>query len=303
MKQIKKILGSRNVQAALGMFVGTLIYCVGVVWILNLGAFFGGGVTGVSQILTAIFGKFGIHISMSVFVIIINVPLFLIGWKGVSKRFAILTLCSVGLQSLFIFLLEILDAKFGINPFVAFKDNMLTLAILGGLCCGLGTSLALKYGASTGGVDIISQFLSFKKGANFATISFTIDASIVLSTLLLPDILGGVETCVYTIIRHIINMLIVDKVNTTYKMVKISIVTTKKTEMREALLANFQHGITIYEVVGGYSNTTRYVFEAIISRFELEDYRKVAHDVDEKVFISTSRVNSVDGRFTKKAIA
>ena len=86
MKQIKKLLGSRNIQAALGMFVGTLIYCVGVVWILNLGAFFGGGVTGVSQILTAIFGKFGIHISMSVFVIMINVVMYVKLFVKVLKK-------------------------------------------------------------------------------------------------------------------------------------------------------------------------------------------------------------------------
>lgn len=303
MKDKKNVINIRNARAAFGMVLGTLVYCIGVVWILNLGSFFAGGVTGISQIITAILGTFGIEVPMSVFVILINVPLFLIGWRGVSKRFAILTLCSVILQSLFIFILELLEEKIGLNPFASFEGEMLTLAIIGGLFCGFGISIALKYGASTGGIDIISQFISFKKGINFATISFTIDAMIVLSALLFPKALGGIETCVYTFIRHIINMMIVNKINTSYKMAKISIVTTKREEMREALLQHSHHGITIYEAMGGFTNASKFVFESIISTYELEDYRKVAHDVDPNVFISISAVNSVDGRFTKKAIA
>lgn len=302
MSQTKNDVKLRSIRAICGMVVGTLVYCMGVVWILNLGSFFAGGVTGISQIITAILSYFNINIPMSVFVIGINIPLFVIGWNGVSKRFAVFTLCSVILQSVFIFLLELLEETIGFNPFYTFKDDMLTLAILGGLFCGFGMSIALKYGASTGGVDIISQYISFKKGYNFATISFFIDAAIVLSALVFPSALGGITTCVYTLIRHIIGMLIVNKVNTSYKMVKISIVTEKREEMREALLKHSHHGITIYEAFGGYSNSSKFVFESVISCFELEDYRKVVHEIDEAAFISISAINSVDGKFTKKAI-
>ena len=304
MKQIKQLFKSRNFRAALGMVVGTFLYSVGIVFILDLGSFFGGGVSGISQIISAILGYFDIKISMGIFVTLLNIPLFLIGWRGVSKRFAILTLGSVLLQTFFVLLLQFLDEKYSINPFKSFEGDMLTLAILGGLCCGFGVSIALKYGASTGGVDIISQYISFKKGINFTTVSFLIDALIILSALFFPkEVLGGIETCVYTFIRHIVSMLIVEKINTSYNMVKISIVTTLKEEMREALLKHSYHGITIYEAVGGFSNSSKFVFESIISRYELEEYQKVAHSVDENVFISITAIKGVDGRFTKKAIA
>lgn len=310
MKKIINFLRNKNFQAVTGMVIGSLIYCIGVVWFLNLGAFFGGGVTGISQILTAIFKSFGVNISMSMFVILLNIPLFLIGWRGVSKRFAILTLGSVVLQSIFILILEYLSENYHINPFATFNElgqpvasfDMLTLSLLGGLVCGIGASITLRYGASTGGVDIISQYFSFKKNLNFASISLTIDLLIIALTVLMPSVLGGVDIAVYTIIRFIVSVLVLDKIHTTYKTVKISIVTTEKEAMRTTLISSFTHGITIYEATGGYTNTTRYVLESVVSSFELEEYRKIAHSVDKQVFITCSPISAIDGRFNKKAI-
>lgn len=311
MSKVISFMKNKNIRAILGMVIGTLIYCIGVVWILNLGKFFGGGVTGISQILTTIFKKIGVDVSMSVFILALNIPLFLIGWKGVSKRFAVLTLGSVVLQSVFVFVLEYLQTTYHLNPFATFTEtgeiisnfDMLTLSLLGGLTCGVGAGITLKYGASTGGVDIISQYFSFKKNVSFAALSLSIDLSIVAVTILMPEILGGVEIAVYTIIRFIINVLVLDKVHTTYKMIKISIVTSEKEKMRVALISKFSHGVTIYDATGGYTNTQKYVFESVVSSFEIAEYRQIAHDVDPAVFITYSPISNIDGRFNKKAIA
>src|SRR5690606_20551928 len=116
-----------------------------------------------------------------IFIALFNIPLFIIGFRGVSKRFAILSLSSVILQVILVYLFEQLS-KAGFNPIAdAFVVNgvlkpsaMLTIAVLGGLACGIGSGISLRNGASTGGMDILSQYFSFKKHIPFTSVSLTV---------------------------------------------------------------------------------------------------------------------------------
>ena len=176
-KTIGKIGGNESSAISIGMCLGTTIYCFGVVFILRLGSFYASGVTGISQLLAEIINSlFEVDLSylMSAFIGLINIPLFLIGWKGVSKKFAVLSLSSVILQVLLNTLFQYIYNKFG-SPFDILKENRLLLAILGGLLNGVGMGIALRCGSSTGGMDIVSQYLSFKKKTPFTKISFTIN--------------------------------------------------------------------------------------------------------------------------------
>lgn len=315
LKKVKDFLKSRIFQSIVATIVGSVIYSIGVVWLISLGEFFGGGVTGLSQIITAVLKTKGITVSMSIFVVALNLPLFIIGWNGVSKRFAILTLLSVAVQSLTIFIFEQLDLHYGLNPFANFykvdgvvyligsKFKKLELSLLGGVICGIGIAINLKNGSSTGGVDIMAQLFQFKKGVSFGKISLLIDLLIIAIAYMLPSGIGGIEVAVYTIIRYVISNIIVDKMHTTYRMVKVSIVSEKYEEMRSAIVEKTTHAVTIYEAIGGYSQVKKYVFESIVSQFQVEEYRKLARSVDPNCFISFSGIYSVDGKFVKKAIA
>ena len=291
---------NRIVKAAIGMCLGTTIYCFGVVFILRLGSFYASGVTGISQLLAEIINSlFEVDLSylMSAFIGLINIPLFLIGWKGVSKKFAVLSVSSVILQVLLNTLFQYIYNKFG-SPFDILKENRLLLAILGGLLNGVGMGIALRCGSSTGGMDIVSQYLSFKKKTPFTKISFTINFTIIF----VSGIFNGIETAAYTIVNLIICILLLDKIHTIYKFMKISIITEEKGRMREEFIKRFNHGITIYPVIGGYSNTPKYVLESIVSSYELGDYREIAKKVDPKCFISYSDIKGIDGNFNQNTI-
>src|SRR5574344_763253 len=108
MNKIISFFKNRNVSTITGLIMGTTIYCLAIVWILDLGEFYAGGVTGISQLISTLLSKVDIKISKSIFIAIINVPLFLIGWKEVSKRFAYMSLISVALQTVLIYVLEVL---------------------------------------------------------------------------------------------------------------------------------------------------------------------------------------------------
>ncbi|HBP25474.1 MAG TPA: hypothetical protein DD618_00765, partial [Acholeplasmatales bacterium] len=122
----------RDVSVITGMALGTIIYCMGVVWLLDLGAFYASGVTGISQLISGILERFGVTISKSIFIAILNIPLFIIGWKGVSKRFAILSLSSVALQVVTIAILEYFVTK-GFDPFLEIIQDANELPKQGGL--------------------------------------------------------------------------------------------------------------------------------------------------------------------------
>lgn len=288
------------------MVVGTIIYCMGVVWFLDLGKFYAGGVTGFSQLLSNFLLLFNIKISKSIFIAIFNIPLLIIGWKGVSKRFAILSVCSVGLQVVVIAFLEFLVSK-GFNPFAkalledgqANSGTTLTLALLGGLITGIGSGISLRSGASTGGMDIISQYFSFKKSIPFTTFSLSVDATIII----LSAFVGNLKTSIYTIIRLIITMLVLDKIHTIYKYMRVEIITNKKEEMRTALISHFNHGVTIYQAVGGYTGQERWVLESVVSSYEAEEYKNLALKIDKSAFITFTAIKQIYGFFHRNVIA
>ena len=294
-----KIIKNKDVCVTLAMIIGTLMYCFAVVFILDIGEFYAGGVTGVSQLLTRILGGVGVIISKSIFIAILNIPLFIIGYRGVSKKFAFLSVGSIVVQVIAVYLFELLRDKAGYNFFLnSLGNDKMILAIFGGLMCGIGSGICLRSGASTGGLDILSIFIIYKAYLlqQFLSIDFVI-------TVLGGIVAGDVSIAVYTLIRLIIQILVLDRIHTVYHFMKIRVVTSKKEEVRAALLERFNHGITIYEVQGGYTNQKLYVLEIIVSAFEINYYNSAVRSVDPKAFITVASIKEVDGNFNKNVIA
>lgn len=295
----------RLILSIFGMIVGTIIYCFAIVFVLDMCTFYAGGVTGIAQIFANLFGQ---PFLKSIIIGVVNLPLFIIGWKGVSKRFAILSLCSILLQMGLTALFDYLKLQ-GFNPFRDLAtyypvdsnnvSNPLVFALFGGALTGLGCGIPLRFGTSTGGMDIISQKFSLSTRIPFSAISGVIDGSIIIAGALIAQ---DISIAVYTIIRLVIHIIVLDKVHTVYKYQKISIVTTCKDEVQAALVKNFVHGITIYEAVGGYSGERKWSLDTVVLTHEIEEYRKVVRSVDPKAFMCFSAVKSIDGKFVKKVV-
>lgn len=290
--------------------IGTLIYSIAVVWLLNSGEFFAGGITGISQLISkAIWGK--ITPIVGIFIGVINFPLFLFGTKGVSKKFAILTLISVGLQMVVIALFQMI-ADNGFNPIeelvrvVDTEGNMvfdngarLLVAILGGALSGYGLALCLKAGGSSGGMDVISNYLLVKKNISFTKYSFTVDLIIIGCSAFF-----GLETALYTIIRLICSNIVVANFYTSYRMMKLQIIVSndKVEELRTEILKKFHHGITIYEAVGAYTMEPRKMMEIVMSMYEVDEYISFIEKTEPKAFIEVSELNSIRGNYNKRTV-
>lgn len=308
-KAKQKYLRQKDLLLIVGTIVGSIIYSFAVVFVIDLGSFYTSGVTGVSQIISGLIGRLvgrDVIGLTSILIAVINVPLFLIAWKGVSKRFAIVSLVSVGLQVVLVALFEFLFSR-GFNPFAGFKPiegennvgKMLALAITGGLLTGVAEGACLKFGGSTGGMDVVSQYVSLTKHKSFAVVSLSVDLVIISLSMLV----GSMEIGVYTIIRMIISIIVLDKIYTAYHYSKVVIITEERQRMKDALITNFNHGVTIYQATGAYTNKTKYVMESIVWAFEVNEYIKIAKTIDPTCFVSTVGVKRVAGHFRVNVIA
>lgn len=294
---------NRLLVSTVGMIIGTVIYCFAIVFILDFGEFYAGGVTGIAQIFA---NAFDMPYLKSVLIGLINVPLFIMGWKSVSKRFAILSLGSIVLQVVLTAFFDYLVSA-GFNPFdsmVVLNENgeltnTIVFALIGGALTGLGCAISLRAGASTGGMDIVSQRVSLRSNISFSYVTGTIDVIIIFAGAIVA---GNISVAAYTIVRLFTHIIVLDKIYTIYKYQKISIVTKKKDEMQVALLKNFNHGITIYQAIGGYTDEIRWSMETIVLTYELEDYKKVIREVDPNAFITFNAIKGVEGNYNKKVI-
>ncbi len=318
------------------VILGSLIYSIGVVWILQLGGFFSGGVTGTSQLIVGLVEKFGgpstIRGYLGFFVGVINIPLCLIGWRGVSKRFVILTVMSIAIQSVvmsllsnltispFVHILSDSTASNGILDFFingnfsiirdrnsAYVEDVfilsmnagtrLLLAIIGGLITGFGGALCLKGGGSTGGMDIISNYLVMKKRISFVKYQFTVDMSIIVLSSLI-----SVENVLYTIVRLIVYTKVIETVYKTYQTIRIEVITDCAEQIKIKLFENFSHSLTIYDAIGGYTGKPKKVIEAYISNFELNEYLEIIKNEDPNAFVIISQVKTIRGNYVQRTV-
>jgi uncharacterized membrane-anchored protein YitT (DUF2179 family) len=229
---------------------------------------------------------------LAIFIFVFNIPLFILGWFGVSKRFTIYSLISVLIQSTMI----------GFIPKISFglEQEPLTTAIIGGLLIGIGTGGALRFGTSTGGFDIIAQYLSIKKSISFGIISLSVNFTVCF--------IGGIVlhspiTIAYTTIRLIACTMVTDKVHTAYQYQGVQIITTEEEKIVDCLLHKLERGVTLMRVTGAYSHIDKTMVYVVISSYELHSLLNMIHGVDTHSFVTTIPIKNVYGSFKHKTIA
>ncbi|MDO9628480.1 MAG: YitT family protein [Acholeplasmataceae bacterium] len=300
-----------ELQRLVAVVVFTIIYGIGVAWFLeaSMVPLYTGGVPGLAQLVRdAAFVWFGRDLGpnfLGLFVIIANIPVLLVGWYGVSHRFTIHSIISVLLQAFIISWLPI------VNMGLVGPEHALAAAVLGGLLIGIGGGGALRYGTSTGGLDILAQYFSFKKGKSVGFISMLMNVAIaIIGGLIVGGQVGpsgGVVTggviASYTIIRIIISTIMTDKMHTSYHFLSVDIITSHPQILVDEILHKVYRGVTLMKVEGAYSHHEKTLIYVVISSYELHTLVSLVRTVDPKAFIVTKPVRQVFGNFQRKTIA
>jgi len=299
----------------------TIIYGFGVKWFLESSVIpmYTGGIPGLGQLVRD-FMKYALHIDttpwegafLGIWVFVVNIPILILGWVGVSKKFVIYSLISVLIQSTMLGYIPTINI--GLNS----ESQALTATILGGILVGIGTGGALKYGTSTGGLDIVAQYISLKKGQSVGFISMIMNISTavlggIISAQYLVDnqVLVGVDQVTaaagivisYTILRIIVSTIMTDRLHTAYQFLSVEIITEMPDQIIGDILVKIHRGVTLLNVKGGYTHKEKTLLKVIISSYELTILTQLVHQVDQKAFIVTQPVRQVIGNFKKKTIA
>lgn len=270
-----------------------ILYCLGLIWFLEPVGIYSAGVTGLGQIVKKLLDNF-VQLPLGVYTFVLNFPLFIYGWKKVSKRFSIYSILSVVVQSLCTMgWIPIIDFGLDVNT------NQLTFAIIGGIITGVACGVALRFGTSTGGLDILGQVLAIEKNISIGV--FTMTANVGISIIGGAFVSNSWPIAIYSCIRIILSSVAIDKIHTAYNYVKLNIISAQVDDMLKELLA-MHRGCTMIPVQGAYSKQAKYDLIMVISSYELEKAVGIVKKHDEKSFIIVEPVKHLYGNYARKSI-
>ena len=270
------------------------IYALSVLWFLEPANLLSIGLSSLGQVLHRVFMIWDINIPIGVFSLVLNIPLCIVGIKYVSPRFIVYTMLSVVVQAILLW---------GFIPTPEFVKSLegetLFLAIIAGLMSGVGIGVALRYGTSTGGIDIVAQAVNLRKGVSIGVFSMMVNIMLAIIGAILAQ---NITIALYTFIFIIITNVVVDKIHTAYNYLRIDVITSKQEEVSKALLAEIKRGCTISNVVGAYTQINKFDVFMVISSYELDHAKRVINSVDPQAFIMVLPVKRVIGAFFKHTI-
>lgn len=242
-----------------------------------------GGFTGVAILFDAIAGLYGRSFSISLGMLLLNIPVALLCCKSISVRFTFFSLLQVFLASLF---LEI----FHFSPM--FDDLMLNV-VFGGFVYGMCIVVALRGNASTGGTDFIALFVSNKTGRSIWEYVFV--GNVVI--LCIFGYISGWRYAGYSIIFQFVSTKTISAFHHRYERVTLQATTTKAEDVIREYVGKYRQGISCVEAVGGYSHKKMYLLHTVVSSYEAAEIVRLMHSQDPHIIVNILKTENFFGGF------
>jgi len=272
------------------LFIAGIINAIGVTMFLAPVNLYDSGISGTAMLLWQITPE---EFTFPLFLLVLNIPLFLFGLKKQGKLFTFYSIWAVTVYSLASWFINyVLPVNVdGSSPFAG--TDLLLCAIFGGLISGVGSGLTLRLGGAIDGMEVLASIFAKKVGlsvGNFVMIYnvilyITIGAS--FRSWILP---------LYSIITYFVAVRAVDFiVEGLDKAKSVMIVTTKTEEICKVLSADFGHGITLLKVQGYYSGEDRYAIYFVVNRFQITRVKNEVRHIDPRAFFVVTEVSDMLG--------
>ena len=268
--------------------VAGIINAFGVTIFLFPVKLYDSGISGLSMLLDQVTPE---YLTLSVFLLALNIPIFIFGLKHQGLSFTIYSIFTVGIYSLMSYLITNvlpIDVSF-VSPLAG--SDLLLCAIFGGLISGIGSGLTIRFGGAIDGIDVLS--VTFAKRLNVSIGTFVlifntllyVTCGIVIQSWILP---------LYSIVTYFVGSRTVDYIVEGFDRSKCAmIVTTKAVEITDALSDEFKLSGTIVNAVGGYSKKEKEIVYFIINHFQINKLKQIVHEIDESAFISLQDVSDI----------
>ncbi|RXZ80234.1 YitT family protein [Paenibacillaceae bacterium] len=276
-----------SLRTLLPILLGVAIYAFGLHYFILPNQLMEGGVTGIAVLL-----NYALGLPLSLSTLLLNIPLFIIGWRLLGFRAMILTFVGTIALSLFLAIIEKMIGYGWIVPFHTESDFILA-ALYAGVTLGTGLGIVFRFGATTGGADILARIASKKRGWSMGQIILVLDAVIIGASLFyIPK-----EKVLYTLVTVFIASKLIDFFQEgSYSSKAFTIITSDDgKQLAAAITREMDRGVTLLPAVGAYSGKSKQLIYCVVNRHEIRKLKLLIRTYDPLAFIVISEVQDVFG--------
>ena len=287
-KRTKKIRQPLKLQNLLLLLVSGTVNAFGVTMFLTPVGLYDSGISGTSMLLDQLTPAW---LTLSVFLVVLNVPLFLYGLKKQGLAFTVYSIFAVCVYAAVAWLIQdVLPISVAnASPFAG--SDLLLCAIFGGLISGVGSGLTLRAGGAIDGMEVMAVIFAKKLGVTVG--NFVMAYNVVLY------ILAGISCQswilpLYSIITYYVGQNAVDFIVEGLDRSKsVMIITEKAEEVSLALMEAFECGTTKIPAKGGFTNVDKTVIYFVVNRFQIARMKNIVHAIDPSAYLTISEVADV----------
>ncbi len=265
-----------------------IISALGVTMFLFPVKLYDSGISGLSMLLDQMTPS---YMTLSLFLLVLNIPIFIYGYKKQGFSFTVYSIYSILIYSLVSFLImNVLPINVSfISPLAG--TDLLLCAIFGGVIAGLGSGLSIRFGGAIDGIEVIAVIFAKRLGLSIGTF-------VMLFNILLYTVCGLVIHSwilpLYSIVTYYIGSRMVDFVVEGIDRSKCAMIVTTQAELiSDKLSKNFQSSGTIVSAIGGYSKEKKEIIYFVINHFQINKLKKIVHSIDPSAFISLQDVSDI----------
>lgn len=268
------------------LLIAGVINAIGVTIFISPVNLYDSGISGTSILLSQVS-----EYSLSVFLLVLNIPLFIFGLKKQGVPFTVYAIFTVTVYAVSAWLItDVLPIDVSIASPLAGTD-LLLCALFGGIISGIGSGLAVRFGGAMDGIEVLSVIFSKKIGISIGTFLMIyncilyIICGIVIGSWILP---------LYSIVTYAAGSKTIDFIVEGIERAKAAIIITEKPqEICGVLSEEFECGITMMDAKGYYSDSRKSFVYIIINRFQIGKVRNIVHAEDPYAFVSIIEVADV----------
>jgi len=276
------MLGGIKIKNTLFILVGAAIFSFGIVNINMQNNLAEGGFTGITLLLYFMFS-----LDPGIMNLVLNIPIFFIGWKLLGRTTFIYTIIGTVAVSVFIWIFQLYPFDFSL------QNDMTLAALFAGLFIGVGLGITFRYGGTTGGVDIIARLVHKYVGWSMGRTMFLFDAFVIISSIILY--LSKIEG-MYTLVAVFIGARVIDFIQEgAYAARGAMIISDKNKEIANKIISDMDRGVTVLHGSGSYTGMKREVLYCVVGRNEIVKLKNIINNIDPHAFVSVMSVHDVLG--------
>lgn len=277
-----------NITNFIMLTIAGMINAFGITIFLSPVNLYDSGISGTSMLFAQLTPE---YLSLSFFLILLNIPLFLYGLKKQGIEFTVYAIYTVAIYSIMTWLItSVFPVDVSTSSPLVGKD-LLLCSIFGGLISGVGSGLALKFGGAMDGIEVMAVIFAKRLGMTVGTfvmiynIILYLISGIILKSWVLP---------LYSIITYAAALKTIDFIVEGLDRSKSAmIITCRPLQVSQALTEAFECGMTMLDAKGGYSGNNMTMIYFVVNRFQITRMKNIVHGIDSTAYITISEVADV----------